>query len=145
MLSLFSAFQTLDVDEAGFAGWLQFLNGRVEMLTLLIFYGRLGGAMSLTSGYARNPLVITGPDGKQKLTVVSEEAFVDFGAAITHDRFRGYIDFPVPLLLSGRSGTRGQYQFTAASVSLGSNPDTVSAPRIGIDMRRLDNPEACFS
>src|ERR1700685_3919264 len=49
--------------------------------------GRLGGAVSLTSGYARNPLVITGPDGK-KLAVVSEEAFVDFGAAITHDRFR---------------------------------------------------------
>jgi hypothetical protein len=41
--------------------------------------GRLGGAVSLTSGYARNPLVITGPDGKQKLMVVLQEAFVDFG------------------------------------------------------------------
>jgi hypothetical protein len=102
--------------------------------------GRLGGAVSLTSGYARNPLVITGPDGKQKLAVVSEEAFVDFGAAITHDRFRGYIDFPVPLLLSGTSGALGEYQFTAPSVSFGTNPDTVSDPRIGFDMRLFGEP-----
>jgi hypothetical protein len=102
--------------------------------------GRLGGAVSLTSGYARNPLVITGPDGKQKLAVVSEEAFVDFGAAITHDRLRGYIDFPVPLVLSGTSGTLGEYQFTAPSVSFGNNPDTVSDPRIGFDIRMLGEP-----
>jgi hypothetical protein len=101
---------------------------------------RLGGAVSLSSGYARNPLVITGPDGKQKLAVVSEEAFVDFGAAITHDRFRGYIDFPVPLLLDGTSGTIGEYQFTAPSVSFGTNPDTVSDPRIGFDIHFLGEP-----
>jgi hypothetical protein len=53
--------------------------------------------------------VITGPDGKQKLAVVSEEAFLDIGAAITYDRLRGYINFPMPLLLSGTSGTLGQY------------------------------------
>src|ERR1700684_251121 len=88
--------------------------------------GRLGGVVSLSSGYARNPLVVTGPDGKQKLAVVSEEAFLDIGAAVTHDRFRGYINFPVPLLLGGTSGTIGEYQFTAPSVSFGTNPDTVS-------------------
>jgi hypothetical protein len=99
--------------------------------------GQLGAAISLSSGYARNPLVITGPDGKQKLAVVSEEAFVDIGAAISHDRFRGYINFPMPLVLSGTSGTLGPYQFTAPSVSLGTNPDTVSDPRIGVDVRLL--------
>src|ERR1700744_5278119 len=57
--------------------------------------GRLGGAISLTSGYARNPLVITGPDGEQKLAVVSQEAFLDIGGAVTYNRFRGYIDFPL--------------------------------------------------
>src|ERR1700679_1328179 len=51
--------------------------------------GQLGGAVSLTSGYERNPLVITGPDGKQKLAVVSQEAFLDVGASVTHDRLRG--------------------------------------------------------
>jgi hypothetical protein len=102
--------------------------------------GRLGGAISLSSGYARNPLIITGPDGKQKVAVVSEEAFFDIGAAITHDRFRGYINFPLPILLTGTSGTLGVYQFTAPSVSLGLDPDTVSDPRIGIDMRLIGKP-----
>jgi hypothetical protein len=102
--------------------------------------GRLGGAVSLASGYARNPLVITSPDGKQKLAVVSEEAFIDFGAAITHDRVRAYINFPVPVLLSGTSGTLGQYQFTAPSVSVGNSPDTVSDPRIGFDIRLHGEP-----
>src|SRR5580692_5839320 len=49
--------------------------------------GRLGGAIEATSGYERNPLVITSPDGKQKLAVVSQEAFLDIGGSITHDRF----------------------------------------------------------
>jgi hypothetical protein len=71
---------------------------------------------------------------------VSEEAFADFGAAITHDRIRGYIDFPVPLVLSGTSGTLGEYQFTAPSVNFASNPDTVSDPRIGFDIRLLGEP-----
>jgi hypothetical protein len=66
--------------------------------------GRLGGAVSITSGYARNPLVITGPDGTQKLAVVSQEAFVDIGGSITHDRFRGYLDIPMPLWLLERAG-----------------------------------------
>src|SRR5580700_9849596 len=79
--------------------------------------GRLGGAISLTCGYARNPLVITSPDGKQKLALVSEEAFVDIGGSITYDRVRGYIDFPMPLLVGGTSGTLGPYQFIAPSVS----------------------------
>jgi hypothetical protein len=102
--------------------------------------GRLGGAISLSSGYARNPLIITGPDGKQKLAVVSQEAFVDIGGAVTHDRFRGYIDFPVPLLVTGTGGTLGSYQFTAPSVSLGTNPDSVSDPRIGVDARLFGEP-----
>jgi hypothetical protein len=38
------------------------------------------------------------------------------------------------------SGTLGQYQFTAPSVSLGTNPDTVSDPRIGIDVLLFGKP-----
>jgi hypothetical protein len=102
--------------------------------------GRLGGAVSITSGYARNPLVITAPDGTQKLAVVSQEAFVDIGGSITHDRFRAYIDIPMPLLVTGTSGTLGPYQFTAPSVTLGTTPDTVSDGRIGVDARLLGKP-----
>jgi hypothetical protein len=104
--------------------------------------GRLGGAISLSSGYARNPLVITSPDGKQKLALVSEEAFVDIGGAVTHDRFRAYINLPMPLLVNGTSGTLGPYRFTAPSVSLGTNPDSVSDLRIGLDARLFGEPGA---
>src|SRR5580658_2777426 len=102
--------------------------------------GRLGGAVAVTSGYARNPLVITDPDSKQTLAVVSEEAFLDIGAAVTYNRFRGYIDFPMPLEVSGKSGTLGPNQFTAPSVSLGTTPDTIYDPRLGVDVRLLGEP-----
>jgi hypothetical protein len=102
--------------------------------------GGLGGAVALTAGYARNPLVITGRDGKQKLAVVREEAFFDIGGAVTYNRFRGYINFPTPLVVSGTSGTLGPYQFTAPSVDLGTNPDSISDPRIGVDVRLAGMP-----
>jgi hypothetical protein len=95
--------------------------------------GVLGGALSISSGYSRNPLVIKSADGK--LAVVSEQAFLDIGAAVTHDRFRGYLDLPTPLVGSGTSGVLGPYQFIAPSVSLGNDPDTISDARLGLDVR----------
>jgi hypothetical protein len=71
---------------------------------------------------------------------VSQEAFLDIGGSITHDRFRGYVNFPMPLLGTGTSGTVGNYQFTAPSLTLGTNPDTVSDGRIGVDARLLGKP-----
>jgi hypothetical protein len=112
------------------AGWF--------VLDDLDFSRKLGGAISLTSGYARNPLLIAAPNGK--LALLTQQAFVDLGAAVSSNRFRGYIDLPTPLLATGTSGTLGSYQFTAPSVSLGANPDSVSDPRLGIDARLFGNP-----
>src|ERR1019366_2872578 len=97
--------------------------------------GELGGAISLTGGYAHNPLEVTSPGSAQQIALVSGESFVDVGAAITYDRFRLYLNIPIPLSVSGTSGTSGQYQLTAPSVSVGVNPDTVSDTRIGFDTR----------
>jgi hypothetical protein len=102
--------------------------------------GGLGGALSVTSGYAHNPLVVTGPDGKQRLALVMQEAFVDIGGAVTYNRFRGYVNFPTPILGTGMSGTLGPYQFIAPSVSLGTTPDTISDSRLGFDARLLGEP-----
>jgi hypothetical protein len=102
--------------------------------------GGLGGAISLNGGYARNPLEITSPGGTQRLTLVSGESFVDLGAAVTYDRFRLYLNIPVPLSVTGNSGTLGQYQLTAPSLNVGANPDTVSDPRIGFDVRLYGKP-----
>jgi hypothetical protein len=102
--------------------------------------GGLGGAVSLTGGYARNPLEVTSPGNTPQLALVSGESFVNIGAAITYDRFRVYLNIPVPLSVTGNSGTLGSYQLTAPSVNSGSNPDTVSDPRIGFDTRLYGKP-----
>src|ERR1022692_4869746 len=44
--------------------------------------GGLGGAISLTGGYARNPLEVTNPGSTQRLALVSGESFLDVGVAI---------------------------------------------------------------
>ncbi len=117
----------------------------------LDLYGGLGGAMALTTGYARNPLKIS--DGSQTLSVVSDQAFVDFGFAVTYDRFRLYLNLPAPILVNGDGGIIGNYQFSmptgpatapAHFVDLGSDPDTFADTRIGFDARILGEPGAPF-
>src|ERR1700729_4122978 len=68
--------------------------------------GGLGGAISLTGGYARNPFT----------PAVSNEAFLDVAMAVTYNRFRVYLDLPMPLLVSGN----------ATSLTIATNPDTIS-------------------
>jgi hypothetical protein len=106
--------------------------------------GGLGGAISLTTGYSRNPLVITSPDGAQRAVPVSNQAFADVGAAVTYDRYRLYFNIPVPLLVNGTSGTVGPFQVTAPSLNLAQNPDTISDCRIGLDMRLIGKPRSSF-
>jgi hypothetical protein len=116
--------------------------------------GGLGGEMALTTGYAKNPLQLT--EGSQRLDVVSDEAFVDFGFAATYDRFRMYLNLDAPLLVEGQSGTLGDYRYTAPCnpvpdpscslhrIDLGTNPDTLSDARIGLDARILGGPKSPF-
>ncbi|MHB8417648.1 MAG: hypothetical protein ACYDCL_06205 [Myxococcales bacterium] len=98
----------------------------------------LGGAAELTLGYARDPLVVGG--ARQRLSVVSDQAFADLGAAVSWGRFRLSLDLPVPLLVAGQSGTSGAYLFTAPAVNLGTNPDSLTDARIGFDLRLLGHP-----
>jgi hypothetical protein len=105
--------------------------------------GGLGGAMELQTGYARNPLRVT--DGVTHLAVVSDEAFVDLGFAATYDRWRLYLNVEAPFVISGQSGTVGDYQFTAPTVNVTKdNPDTLSDPRFGLDVRILGGPKSPF-
>jgi hypothetical protein len=95
--------------------------------------GPLGGAMSVTLGYARNPLRV----GEARLPVVSDQATVDIGAALSYWRIRVYLNFAAPLAIYGQSGDAGGYAFTGPSVNLGSNPDTIADVRFGADVRIL--------
>ena len=115
------------------AGWF--------VMDALDIHGELGGAMSLSLGYAYHPLTIT--NGAQHLTVVSDQANADVGAALTYRRFRFYLNLDVPLALSGESGAVGTTSFVSPMVNPGSTPDILSDVRLGADVRifgRADGP-----
>lgn len=102
--------------------------------------GGLGGALSLSGGYARNPFAATTPGSAQQQALVSSEAFVDLGAAITYGRFRLYLNLPLPVSVTGNSAILGPNQVSGPSVSIASNPDTISDPRLGFDMLLYGKP-----
>jgi hypothetical protein len=108
----------------------------------LALRGGLGGAVALTTDYARDPLRVT--DGTTHLPVVSDQAFTSFSFAATYDRWRLYLDVAMPLTVRGQSGVVGAYQFTAPYVELGSHPDTLTDARIGVDGRLLGGPAGPF-
>jgi OmpA-OmpF porin, OOP family len=111
------------------AGWF--------VMDTLDMRGGLGGVAALTLGYAHDPLRVKSSDGSQHLAVVSDEAFANFGFAATYDRWRLYLNFNMPLVIEGQSGTVGNYQFAAPSVDPGVNPDLLSDVRIGFEGRLL--------
>jgi hypothetical protein len=112
------------------------------VMDTLDMHGGLGGAMSLNIGYAGNPLRIT--DGLNHLSVVTDQASTDFGFAVTYQRWRWYLNLDIPLAIYGRSGMVGGYSFTAPSLNLGSNPDTLSDARIGTDVRIVGGAHSRF-
>jgi hypothetical protein len=99
--------------------------------------GGLGGTISLSSGYASHPLNVASADGTQHLLLVSDQAFVDIGFAVTYDRYRGYLNLPIPVVVSGHSGIVGPTPFSAPAVTAGGDPDLSSDPTLGFDVRLL--------
>ena len=107
--------------------------------------------LALSTGYAHNPLRLTSSDGSQHLSLVEHQAFFDFGAAVTYDRLRVYVNLSSPLLVEGESGTIDAVHFPPGQspdkqhdcsqkrvcADLGWNPDTISDARIGFDARLL--------
>jgi OOP family OmpA-OmpF porin len=127
------------------AGWF--------VMDTLDMKGGLGGVAGLTLGYAHDPLRIKSADGLQHLAVVSDQAFANFGFAATYDRWRFYLNFNMPLLLEGRSGTIGNYQFTAPctpdatctpDITPGHDPDLLTDVRIGFEGRLLGGATSPF-
>ncbi len=102
--------------------------------------GGLGGAVSLIGGYSQRPVQIKTSNGTPQLPLVSDEAFANIGVAGIYARYRFYLNFPMPLLVNGTSGTVGLYQFSAPGVNVGSRPDLISDPRAGFDVRLFGKP-----
>ena len=119
----------------------------------LDMHGGLGGAVALTTGYAHDALRVRSSDGSQRLAVVSDLATLDLGFAATYDRYRLYLDFPMPMDVDGQGGTVGRYQFsrpgtalpfTPAGVNPSTAPDTFGDVRIGADARLLGSYDGPF-
>ena len=108
----------------------------------LSMHGGLGGALAVTTGYARKPLRVG--SGSERVPVVSDQLFTDFGFAATFDRFRLYLNFDAPLATKGRSGTVSGYDFTAPSLALSNSPDSFADARLGTDVRVLGDFDSPF-
>ena len=116
--------QRFDAAPAG-AGWLTQDN--------LNLSGGLGGAVSLTTGYAHNPLILH--SGSQSLSLVTDQAHANIGFAITYDRYRLSFDLASPLYVRGQSGTLAGVDYTAPRLDIASHPDSITDVRIGLDAR----------
>ena len=108
----------------------------------LDIHGGLGGAIRSTISYAHAPLRVS--DGVNRVPVISNEAFLNIGAALTYQRWRFYLDLDAPFSIDGESGIVGSYSFHAPSLTLGSNPDTLADARIGTDVRLVGAPGGYF-
>jgi hypothetical protein len=129
------ATERLSLAPAG-AGWFA-----VDALDMR---GGLGGAASVTTGFAHAPLRISSSDGTPPLAVVANQAFMNFGFAATYDRIRVSLHFDMPLWNKGDGGTRGGYTYTAPSVDVGSHPDTLGDARLGFDARLFGDATSAF-
>jgi hypothetical protein len=116
------------------AGWI--------VMDSLDMHGTLGGVAALTSGYARNPLEVG--RGTEALRVVSDQAFADFGFALTYDRLRFSLNLDAPVVVTGDSGVAGGYSWSDPSVNPGDTPDVLADPRIGLDVRVVGGPRDPF-
>src|ERR1051326_5174552 len=104
--------------------------------------GGLGGVVTFTSNYSRNPLDITSVDGAVHIPVVSNAEFINLGIAGTYDRYRIYFDFPMPLALRGTSGTLGAYQGIFRLLAAGDRGRFSYAGFMGVHVRPLNDSPA---
>jgi hypothetical protein len=105
------------------AGWF--------VMDSLDMHGELGGVLSFSMRYARDPVRVSG------LAVVTDSAHGQIAGAITWRSWRFSVGFDLPVAVKGRSATIGGYHYTGPDVDLGSHPDTISDVRIGVDTRLL--------
>jgi hypothetical protein len=117
------------------AGWVA--------MDALDMHGGLGGVAAVTAAYAHDPLRVK-MGGSDHLTVVSSQAFVEFGFAATYERWRFHFAMDAPLVGRGTSGTAGAYTFAAPDVRQRSHPDALSDARIGLDVRLVGEEESRF-
>jgi hypothetical protein len=99
----------------------------------LDMHGDVGGVLSFSARYAHEPLRVSA----SRIPVVTDSAYGQVAGAITWRSLRFSVGFDFPLAVKGPGVTAGGFQYPAVDVDLGSNPDTLSDVRIGVDARLL--------
>ena len=112
------------------AGWF--------VMDSLDMHGELGGALSFSARYARDPLRVGG------VAVVTDSGYGQIAAAITFRSWRWSLAFDVPVAVKGRTATIDGYAYPGPDLDLGSHPDTLSDVRVGVDTRLLGDPAGPF-
>jgi hypothetical protein len=107
------------------AGW--FMNDTLAL------DGALGGAVSLSLGYAHQPLVVQGDAGP--LSVVTHQTEASIAAAVSWQRFRFSVDFVSPVYTSGQSGVAQGLAYIGPHANLEQDPDTLGDVRLGLEAR----------
>jgi hypothetical protein len=110
--------------------------------------GVLGAAASLTFDYAHAPLHVGGASaGARRVDVVKNQAFADFGFAVTYSWLRFYLDLSAPLLSNGNTGgaaSAAGHTFTSPTLDVAQNPDTLADSRFGVDARLVGKETDAF-
>ena len=112
------------------AGWF--------VMDSLDMQGRLGGVLSFSSRYARDPLRVQGT------AVVTDSAYAQVAGAVTLGSWRFSASFDLPLAVKGRTVTIDGYGYTAPDVDLGSHPDAISDVQVGVDARLIGEATSAF-
>lgn len=106
----------------------------------LAWPGGIGGALSLSLGYASRPLAIQPAGGGPALAVVEHQAFADVGLAVAADRFRLSAHFASPFYVAGRGGTVDGFAFSPPAANLEQTPDVLSDVQLGLETRLVGDP-----
>lgn len=112
------------------AGWF--------VMDSLDMHGELGGALSLSGRYARDPLRVGGT------AVVTDSAYGQLAVAVTWRVLRFSLGFDFPVAVKGRTVTLAGYAYPGPDLDLGSHPDALSDVRLGVDARLLGAADGPF-
>lgn len=99
-------------------------------LESLDFRGASRLALSLTGDYAAKPLVLFGPDDRERAVIVEDQLFLHVGAGLNlMERFRVNVSLPVLLHQTGETHQAGTIRYAAASGA------AIGDLRMGADVR----------
>lgn len=102
----------------------------------------IGGALALTTSYARRPWHVG--EGRTRVDLVRDQAFVGVGASLHAGPLRVSLDLASAVLVHGHAGEAGGARWPGVSVDPASHPDSFADVRLRVDARLLGDARGPF-